>query len=117
MIASVQYNDLRGTAAADVSDFHMNSLQKYLIETFKEYDSERYVCQGCTIWISGQQPRIRVSASYVCWDRENDKYVRFRPIKDFSFEEVFSMFKRFEVVIGEDINEIEINEDDTLNLK
>lgn len=27
MIASVQYNDLRGTAAADVSDFHMNSLQ------------------------------------------------------------------------------------------
>ena len=32
MIASVQYNDLRGTAAADVSDFYMNSLQNYLIE-------------------------------------------------------------------------------------
>ena len=30
MIASVQYNDLRGTAAADVSDFYMNSLQNYL---------------------------------------------------------------------------------------
>lgn len=35
MIASVQYNDLRGTAAADVSDFYMNSLQNYLIEKFK----------------------------------------------------------------------------------
>ena len=32
MIASVQYNDLRGTAAADVSDFYMNSLKNYLIE-------------------------------------------------------------------------------------
>lgn len=117
MIASVQYNDLRGTAAADVSDFYMNSLQKYLIETFDKYDPEKYVCQGCTIWVSGQQAKIKANVSYICWDRQNDKYVRFRPLRDFSFEEVFSMFKRFEVVIGKDINEIEINEDDTLNLE
>lgn len=30
---------------------------------------------------------------------------------------MFSMFKRFEVVMGTDINEIEVNEDDTLYLK
>lgn len=42
MIASVQYNDLRGTAAADVSDFYKSSLQKYLMNTYKTYDSERY---------------------------------------------------------------------------
>ena len=27
MIASVQYNDLRGTAAADIADGYMNSLR------------------------------------------------------------------------------------------
>lgn len=117
MIASVQYNDLRGTAAADVSDFYQNSLQKYLSEKFTTYDSERYVCQGCTIWISGQLPKIDISVSYVCWDRQNDKYIRFRPLKDMTVEEIFSMFKRFEVVIGQDINEIETNDDDTLDLE
>ena len=30
---------------------------------------------------------------------------------------MFSMFKRFEVVMGTDIKEIEVNEDDTLDLK
>lgn len=117
MIASVQYNDLRGTAAADVSDFHMNSLQKYLINTFAQYNSDRYVCQGCSIWISGQCSKPCASISFVCWDRENDRHIRFRPQKEFSFEEIFSIFKRFEVVIGKDINEIEIDEDDTLNLE
>lgn len=48
MIASVQYNDLRGTAA-DVVDGYMNSLQKYLMDTYKKYDSNRYVCRGCTM--------------------------------------------------------------------
>lgn len=117
MIASVQYNDLRGTVSADVTDFHMNSIQKYLSDTFEKYDSEKYVCQGCTIWITGQQPQIGISISYICWDRENDKYVRFRPLRNFSFEEVFSLFKRLEVVMGKDINDIEIDEDDTLNLE
>lgn len=117
MIASVQYNDLRGTAAADVSDFYQNSLQKYLSETFATYDSERYVCLGCTIWISGQLPKISISVSYVCWDKQNDKYIRFRPLRDITVEEVFSMFKRFEVVIGQDINDVETNDDDTLYLE
>ena len=31
MKASVQYDDLKGTAAADVSDFHQSSLQNYLV--------------------------------------------------------------------------------------
>ena len=49
MIASVQYNDLRVTAAADIADGYMNSLQKYLMDTYEKYNSERYVCRGCTI--------------------------------------------------------------------
>ena len=43
------YNDLRGTAAADIADGYMNSLQKYLMDTYEKYNSERYVCRGCTI--------------------------------------------------------------------
>ena len=50
MIASVQYNDLIGTAAADIADGYMNSLQKYLMDTYVKYNSERYVCRGCTIY-------------------------------------------------------------------
>lgn len=34
MKASVLYNDLKGTAAADVSDFHQSSLQIYLINSY-----------------------------------------------------------------------------------
>ena len=117
MIASVQCNDLRGTAAADVSDSHMNSLQNYLIDPLKKYDSNRYVCQGCTICINGTGIRASIDVSYICWDRRDDKYVRFHPLRDLTFEEIFSVFKCFEVVIGKDINEIEINEDDTLDLE
>lgn len=35
MKASVQYDDLKGTAAADVSDFHQSSLQNYLINSYE----------------------------------------------------------------------------------
>ena len=38
MKASVQYNDLKGTAAADISDFHKSSLQNYLINSYEQYD-------------------------------------------------------------------------------
>jgi hypothetical protein len=117
MIASVLYNDLRGTAAADISDFYANSLQEYLIKTFESYDSKRYVCQGCTIWVSGQETSIGININYICWDRQNDTYVCFRPAKEFNIEEILSIFKRFEIVIGKDINEIEINEDNTLTLE
>lgn len=54
MKASVQYDDLKGTAAADVSDFHQSSLQNYLVGSYEQYDGDRYECYGCSIFISGQ---------------------------------------------------------------
>ena len=36
--------------------------------------------------------------------------------KDIDLNEAFSIFKRFEVVIGTDVNDIEVNEDDYLDL-
>lgn len=116
MIASVQYNDLRGTAAADVSDFYKNSLQKYLMNTYKAYDSERYVCRGCVMWISGQREVPSLNISYLCWDNIAEKFVRFYPKKDMDLNEAFSLFKNFEVVVGTDVNDIDVNDDDCLDL-
>ena len=113
MIASVQYNDLRGTAAADVSDHCMNSLQIYLAKTFESYDSDRYFCHGCKMWVS---ERSMVSLSFICLDKIKGKFVSFRP-DYYSLENAFELFKRFEVVIGVDINEIEVDENDSLKLE
>ena len=65
----------------------------------------------------GKNAKPHITVSYICWDRDQYKYVRFYPSTDLTFEEIFSMFKRFEVVMGTDINEVEVNEDDTLDLK
>ena len=117
MIASVQYNDLRGTAAADVADGYMNSLQKYLIDTYDKYNSERYVCRGCTMYIGGQREVPSISLSFICWDSEDEKYVRFYPQKDIELNEAFSLFKRFEIVIGKNVNDIEVDSDDYIDLR
>ena len=110
MIASVQYNDLRGTAAADVSDYLNNSLQSYLEKTFDSYDSTRFFCNGCKIWISGDSLEEKTFVHFICYDRVENKYVRIAPNKEYNYKELFTLFKRFEVVIGIDINEIEVNE-------
>lgn len=117
MIASVQYNDLRGTAAADVSDGYMHSLQKYLEENFNEYDSERYFCKGCTFWFGNESRRNNIRMRFLCLDKENEKFIGFCPEKDFTFDEVYNMFKRFKIVIGIDVNEIEIDENEMITLR
>lgn len=107
---------MRGTVAADVSDFYMNSLQKYLVNTYKTYDSERYVCRGCVMWISGQMDEPSLSMSFLCRDKTAEKFVRFYPKKHMDLKEAFSLFKRFEVVMGTDVSDIDVNDDDCLDL-
>lgn len=51
MKATVQYNDLVGTAAADISDFYNNSLHAYLQKRFPKYASGRFSCIGCDIFL------------------------------------------------------------------
>lgn len=114
MIASVQYNDLRGTAAADVSDFLNNSLQNYLVSTYDSYDGDKYFCNGCTMWISNDGT---VTLCFICYDKEEGKYLRFLPNRDYLYQEAFDLFKRFEVVIGVDINEIEVDCKDDQSLQ
>ena len=118
MIAKVQYNDLTGTAAADITDFSLNSLEKYLTDHFENYDTERYFCVGC--WLNlGGQTSTTVSIRFICLDKEERKYVYLCPINDMSYEEAFSLFKRFDVVLGrsESISEIDVSDEDWRDLK
>lgn len=117
MKASVQYNDLVGSAAVDVSDFWQSSLQNYLVKSYEQYDGDRYDCKGCTIWISGQLEKPEGNIAFVCFDKVEDKYVKFCPEADMSLNDIFSLFKRFEVVVGDNIEGIEVDNEDYLDLK
>lgn len=118
MIAKVQYNDLTGTAAADITDFSLNSLEKYLTDHFDNYDTGRYFCVGCRLYIAGQSSNT-VSIRFICLDKEEHKYVYLCPLEDMSYEEAFSLFKRFDIVLGsnEGIRDINISDEDWRELK
>ncbi len=112
-----QIKNLVGSAAADVTDFQRNSLQYYLVETYEQYDGDRYVCHGCTISVSGQHEESQGNIAFVCLDKVENKHVKFCPLTDMSLDEIFSLFKRFEVVIGQGIENVEVDNDDYLDLK
>lgn len=118
MKARVQYNDLTGTAAADITDFSLNSLEKYLTDHFENYDTQRYFCVGCRLNLGGQISNT-VNIRFICFDKEEQKYVYLCPVKDMSYEDAFSLFKRFDIVLGsdEDISEINIGDEDWRDLK
>ena len=68
------------------------------------------------MYVSGQGDIPSISLSFLCWDNKDEKFVRFFPHKEFDLDSVFSLFKRFEIIIGQDINDIEVDDDDNLNL-
>lgn len=107
MIASVQYNDVIGTAAADIADRYFNSLQKFLMDSYSSYDGNRYSCRGCTAYIG---ERNGVFVSFVCLDKDTNEFVKFTTHEPWSPDQFFDIFKRFEIVIGNDINEVEVPE-------
>ena len=116
MKAKAQYNDFVGTAAADISDFHDHSIEDFLVKEFPKFDKHRYGCKGCAINISGQYTSPIVSIHFICFDKEQMKYVRLCPLRDMKFDEVFSLFKRFNVVIGNGMEEIEVKDEDWIDL-
>lgn len=97
MKASVQYNDFVGTAAADISD-HI-SLNKFLED--RGVDIERYNAIGAEFY-SGEGDFF--TASIICEDKQTE--VGENPIvsigfeAEFTSEEFFSLFKRFDVIIA-----------------
>lgn len=103
MIARVQYNDFTGTAAADISDFYANSMDEYIHALSGKYDMNRYHCIGCEFYLAGKDS---IGVVFYCRDRENNKVV---PMsfnnREFKFKDLYIMFKRLSVVIGERIQE------------
>lgn len=90
--ADVQYNDFKGTAAADIADF--TNLEEFLKN--KGVDVNRYNPVGVDIFSSYD------SCSYgvICKDKEaNNKLVEIRFESKGSYEEFFSLFKRFNVIL------------------
>lgn len=96
MKADVQYNDFVGTAAADISD-HV-SLNDFL-ET-RGVDIERYIAIGAEFY-SGEGGFF--SASIICKDNQTEvgenPIVKIQFESEFTSNEFFNLFKRFDVVI------------------
>lgn len=114
MKAKVQYNDMTGTAAADISDYYLNSLNEYLSKKYSNFCSEKYYCVGCEFYTSyGQYPSVR----FICRDIKNNTYQQFQSDQDFSLVEFFELFKRFSIVLGQSIEDVEINENEEHVLK
>ncbi len=104
MIAKVQYDDFKGTAAADISDYYLNSINEFLKKKYPSFDWQRYYCVGCELYTSyGQYPSIY----FICHDSADGKHYLLQPQKEYSLEEFFELFKRFSVVIGESIEDVE----------
>lgn len=101
--ASVQYNDFKGTSAADISD-HTN-LVEFLRS--KGVNTDKYKPIGAAFY---QGYSTFSSASFICEDTENSKLIRLY-MRDVSQVEFFDLFKRLDVVFADrDISECDIEE-------
>lgn len=103
MKAKVQYNDWEGTAAADIADEFANSIDEYLRYRFPKYNKSQYHCIGCELQPYGID---KLDIVYYCREIKTGKIVPMRSNTEFDLKELRVMFKRFNVVIGERIDEV-----------
>lgn len=116
MKASVQYNDLLGTAAADKSDYVW--LDSVLIE--RGVDTERYEAVGASFY-AGYSDYF--SASIICVDKQKsteqkEHIVSISFENEFTKEQFFDLFKRFEVIVTKrfgNYENLEIDEEMTFD--
>ena len=116
MKASVQYNDLLGTAAADKSDYVW--IDSVLIK--RGVNTDRYEAIGASFY-AGYSDFF--SASIICIDKEKSTDEKKHIVSisfenEFTKEHFFDLFKRFEVVITKrfgDYEELEIDEEMTFD--
>lgn len=66
------------------------------------------------MWISEQSKVPYLNLSFLCLDKETEKNVRFFPKKDINLNEAFALFKRLDLILGTDVNDIIVNDDDSL---
>lgn len=109
MQASVQYNDYRGTVAADMSDYAF--LSDYLRN--RGVDVERYEPIGVRFYSGYSQ---FVSVNFICIDHQSDdrKVVTLEFEKKLSVPEFLDLFKRLEIILtfakGHDYSDWELED-------
>lgn len=101
MKAKTQYNDMKGVVAGDISDCCYNDLQQFLINKFPSYNSKKYTCVGCNLFVGESNSYVK----YICKDNDGN-YVTFQSEKKQSLESIFSAFKRLDIVIANNIEDI-----------
>ena len=110
LIASTQYNDYKGTAAAD--GHYWASLKNYLAS--KGVYTERYTPIGVDFY-SGEGDFIYIR--FICKDKEVDekRLVTIGFEKDIDIKEFFAIFKRFNVIVtwakGYDYSDWDLDDD------
>ena len=82
---------------------------------FKDFDGDRYRCDGCRLYMSDHGNHAYVK--FVCYDTVENKYVYLVPVKNYTLEDMTKMFKRFDVVMGRGIDGIEVSDDDWIDLE
>lgn len=113
MKATVQYNDYVGSAAADIADAFVNSMDEYLSVRSKRFDKTRYHCIGCELRPYGID---KLDVEFYCRDLQTRQIVVVRFNSEFKLSDILVMFKRFAVVIGENIDDVETTQAETIYL-
>ena len=111
--SGLQYGDWEGWAEADIADHCNNDMQYYLATRFEQFDAERYQCKGCRICISNGK---EASLDFICLDKMENKFIVVKQANEMTIGQIFGLFKRFNIVIGENIKEMELNDEDCLVL-
>lgn len=57
-----------------------------------------------------------MSLDFICLDKMINKFVIAKQRNEMTIGQIFTLFKRFNIVIGENIKEIELNDEDYLVL-
>lgn len=94
--ASVQYNDLKGKVAADISDFKNNDLN-VILKSFGG-DINKYNAIGIEMYF-GESGAPNISVSFICKDRQTSG----NPIRiqkdNITYDDFFNLFKRMNLVL------------------
>ena len=113
MKATVQYNDYVGSAAADIADEFVNSMDEYLSVRSKIFDKTKYHCIGCELRPYGID---KLDVEFYCRDLQTRQIVTLRFNTEFKLSDILVMFKRFAVVMGENIEDVETSQTETIFL-
>ena len=95
-----------------MADFCM-TMQNYLVTHFEQFNAKRYQCKGCRIYISNGK---EASLDFICLDKMENNFIVVKQTNEMTIEQIFALFKRFNIVIGENIKEMELNDEDCLVL-